>query len=52
MVVNGLNVVHTALHPGANEHLNGQTRHGGVGAHIGQGFDAQAHNFAVLGQGQ
>ena len=52
MVVNGLNVVHAALHPRAYEHLDGQAGHGGVGAYIGQGFDAQAQNFAVLGQGQ
>ena len=52
MVINGLNVIHAALHPRANEHLNGQAGHGGVSAHIGQGFDAQAQNFAVLGQGQ
>ena len=35
VVVNGLNVVHATLHPRANEHLDGQTCHGGVGAHIG-----------------
>ena len=52
VVVNGLNVIHAALDPRPNEHLNGQAGHGGVGPHIGQGFDAQAHNFAVLGQGQ
>ena len=52
MVVNGLNVVDAALHPRANEHLDGQTGHGGVSPHIGQSFDAQTQNFAVLGQGQ
>ena len=52
MVVNGLDVVHATLNPRSNQHLNGQARHGGVGANIGQRFDAQAQNFAVTGQSQ
>ena len=51
MKVNGLDVVHAGLHPGADHHLNGHARGGRVGTHIGQSFDAQGQNFAVGGQG-
>ena len=51
MKVNGLDVVHAGLHPRANHHLNGHARGRRVGAHIGQGVDAQGQNFAVSSQG-
>ena len=40
VVVDGLDVVNAALYPWANEHLNGQTGHGGVSAYVGQGLNA------------
>ena len=52
MIVNGLYVIDAALDPGTNQHLNGQTRHGGIGAHVGQRVNFQAQNFAVCCQGQ
>jgi hypothetical protein len=36
--VDGLDVVHAGLHPGADQQLDGHTRARGVGAHIGQGM--------------
>ena len=46
-----LDVVHAGLHPRADHHLNGHTRGGRVGAHIGQSFNAQSQHLAVGGQG-
>ena len=43
-----LDVVDAGLHPRANQHLDGNARHAGIGADIGMGADAQAQYLALL----
>ena len=45
--IDGLNVVHAGLHPGANQRLNRHTHAHRIGAHVGQRMHAQRQNFAV-----
>ena len=52
MKVNGLDVVHAGLHPGANQQLDSHPGAGGVGTHIGQRGQTQRQNFALLIQRQ
>ena len=50
--VDCLDVIHAGLHPGANQHLNGHGRAGGVSPHVGQGVHPQAQYAAISGQRQ
>ena len=44
--IDQLYVVHAALHPWANQELNGHTRHRRVGTHVGKRVDPQSQNLA------
>ena len=45
--VNGLDVVHAGLNPGADHQLDGNASAGGVGAHVGHAVEAQGENLAA-----
>ena len=50
--INGLDVIHAGLHPGANQQLDGHAGAGGISADIGQGVHPQGQNTAISRQGQ
>ncbi|NBS83006.1 MAG: hypothetical protein EBS62_14900, partial [Betaproteobacteria bacterium] len=48
--VDVLNVIDAGLHPGADQHLNRDACHAGVGPHVGMGANAQAQDLALTVQ--